>query len=309
MDLIDTKILLQLLRNARQPVSTLARSLRISREVAKYRIKRLQERGVIKGFTTLVDTKVLGYASAALFLSVNQDKKLIEHIKSSSYTAWSGAFVGVWNMGCDIFGKDIAQIQEHFTHLYEKFGDVIVNHQLRIYESKHLFPEKYLGAQGQRKTSTAKPSDIDAIDKRILSLLVGNARIDTTDIAHDVQLTATAVARRIRLLEKSVITQYTLHVDISKLEKYVYSVFVVNKQLDQRAKLIRFFREHPHVLFTAEYVGDPYIEFGIVVDNPYQLRQVLQEIQGTNLDSNISDVFMIQKEILPMTAARCVFDP
>ncbi len=55
MDLKNQQLLQRLRRNAREPVTSLARALNLSRTAVHERIRRLQRDGVIKAFTVQLD--------------------------------------------------------------------------------------------------------------------------------------------------------------------------------------------------------------------------------------------------------------
>src|SRR5665213_4411306 len=66
----------------------------------------------------------------------------------------------------------------------------------------------------------AAPDPIDATDRRILDLLGEEARSPVAEIASRVELSATAVRRRItRLEEAGVIVTYTAVLDHSRVER------------------------------------------------------------------------------------------
>ncbi|EUB95318.1 transcriptional regulator, AsnC family [Rhizobium sp. CF080] len=66
LDAVDVAILAALDANARLPVSELARMVGMSAPGVADRVRRLEESGVIRGFTLDVDTRMLGYPIRAL---------------------------------------------------------------------------------------------------------------------------------------------------------------------------------------------------------------------------------------------------
>ena len=78
VDELDTKILQQLTRNARQSYRQIARKLRVSTGTVLTRIRRLEEMGIIKGYTIMLDTEKLGYQLTALSELVVSKGKLLE---------------------------------------------------------------------------------------------------------------------------------------------------------------------------------------------------------------------------------------
>lgn len=78
VDELDTKILQQLTKNARQSYRQIARKLRVSTGTVLTRIRRLEEVGIIRGYTIMLDTEKLGYQLTALSELVVSKGKLLE---------------------------------------------------------------------------------------------------------------------------------------------------------------------------------------------------------------------------------------
>lgn len=66
LDAIDRRIVSALARNARMSLKELAAAVGLSSPSAAERLKRLEERGVIRGFTIDVDPAALGYPLQAM---------------------------------------------------------------------------------------------------------------------------------------------------------------------------------------------------------------------------------------------------
>ncbi|HUW65482.1 MAG TPA: Lrp/AsnC family transcriptional regulator [Spirochaetia bacterium] len=73
MDNIDSKVLKRLMENGRTTWAELGSLLDLSPPAAAERVKKLEERGVIKGYTALVDARALGYPLTA-FIGVVLDR-------------------------------------------------------------------------------------------------------------------------------------------------------------------------------------------------------------------------------------------
>lgn len=69
MDGLDLKVLQQLMRHARMTWSELASVLGLSAPAAADRVRRLEDKGVIQGYATLINPANLGYTLTA-FVSV-----------------------------------------------------------------------------------------------------------------------------------------------------------------------------------------------------------------------------------------------
>ena len=81
----DRKILYELDLNCRQSNTQIGKKVGLKKDVVSYRIKRMQDEGIIKNFWTLIDAYKLGYIIFRFYLVfqyVNRDikKKIIEYL-------------------------------------------------------------------------------------------------------------------------------------------------------------------------------------------------------------------------------------
>ncbi|HBD36112.1 MAG TPA: AsnC family transcriptional regulator, partial [Cupriavidus sp.] len=66
LDDIDRRILTLLQQDARMPVKALAEQIGLSAPGASERLRRLEDRGVIRGFTVDVEPRTLGFSMQAI---------------------------------------------------------------------------------------------------------------------------------------------------------------------------------------------------------------------------------------------------
>ncbi|MGV8087128.1 MAG: Lrp/AsnC family transcriptional regulator, partial [Candidatus Woesearchaeota archaeon] len=117
MDVLDKKILVELMQDSRSSITLLAKKVRSSREVVNYRIKKLEEQKIILEFITEINIEKLGFNMASLFLSIksHREEEFKKFIKSCNYVAWSSVFSGTWNLGIGIYGRTTEEIHERFV--------------------------------------------------------------------------------------------------------------------------------------------------------------------------------------------------
>src|SRR3990167_8659738 len=85
MDKLDLKILAVLDWNARIPLKAIARSLNANKDVVAYRIKKLEETGIIKRYFPVLDMSKLGYHTSRLYFDLEemdeqQEKKFLYYL-------------------------------------------------------------------------------------------------------------------------------------------------------------------------------------------------------------------------------------
>jgi len=74
----DLKIIEILQGNSRTPYLEIARRLRVSEATIRKRVKTLEERGIIKNYTVLIDPSKIGYDSTAIIGFDVEPSKLLE---------------------------------------------------------------------------------------------------------------------------------------------------------------------------------------------------------------------------------------
>lgn len=312
LDKLDKRVLQELVHDSRIPLTTLAKLTLSSRERITYRLNRLQNIGVIRQFVTELDIKKMGFITASVFLTIRtkREKEFTEFIQRCPFISWTGMFSGKWNYGMDLYARTNEELDARFKDILGTFKEDIIDHRLSIYRKNSFYYEKYFGKKtGRYTTQPIHKYSLDTKDKFILKELAKNSRIDAVHIAQEIKLSAPAVASRIKHLhDAGFIKKYTLFLDLSKLMLYQYSIFIENDTFEEKNKLTKYLQEHPQVNFVMEYLGEPFLEFGIFTLDPYELRSILQTIEESHPHNRIKETFLIQKEFLSVGPPECVFE-
>ncbi len=312
MDKIDNDLLRILMQNSRISITSLAKKIKVSREVATYRLNRLKKENTILDFVAEINIEKLGFVGAAVFINIKatRQKEFKQFLAEIPFVSWVAELSGVWSFGFSIISKTNEELDAKFLLIYDKFKDAIIDHRFTLHRKSSFFYGKYFGALPEPIIKKKyKDYKIDKKDKIILQELTKNSRIDSVALSQKISLTAPAVAQRIKQLEASGhIEDYSIFIDISKLGLFQYSIFVINKNLDEKKKLVKYLTQHRNVSFIAEYVGDQFIEFGLFVNDPYELRKNLQEIEEAFPNNRIMEISLFQKEFVSVGPPSCVFE-
>lgn len=97
MDNKDEKLLNMLIRNGRTPVTHMASELGMTETAVRKRVKKLEDKGVIKAYTALVDPFFAGFSSVALVgvdTMPNSILSVFEQIKELSQVRYSALTTG-----------------------------------------------------------------------------------------------------------------------------------------------------------------------------------------------------------------------
>lgn len=312
MDKKEIAILGQLIPNSRTSLTQLAKNIGLSREVTTYHFNKLVEKKIILDFVTSIDIEKMGFTGAAVFVNVKSGRQaeFEEYLTASPYVSWVAELSGRWNFGLSIFGRNNAEVDDRFHEIYNAFAGDIIDHQFAIHRRTQFFYEKYLGMSSfQSQVFPTVTYTIDEVDKKILKEVAKNSRIEAQTIAHNQNLSTPTVTRRLARLEESgVIEKYSIFLNVRELGLYQHSIFAVNKNVDEKEEMISYLAQHPAVSFIAEYVGDPFIEFGVFTQDPYELRGHVQEIEQHFPHNRTIDILLFQREFVSSGPPLCVFE-
>lgn len=135
---------------------------------------------------------------------------------------------------------------------------------------------------------------LDLKDKKILSLLMTDARINVSDISDKVELSKSNVARRISKLEKyGLIGGYHAFVDVSKLGLETTLILLKTKTTpSKKEKYISKIIKIKEIYTINELIGNFDLSIGIYSKTEEEKNKILDEILGESfiVDFNISNI-------------------
>lgn len=293
LDAADKKILYELDLNSRQPVSSIAKKTRLSRDIVSYRIKKFEEEKTILKHHAVIDIARLGFAAHKQFirfrnLTPKKEKDFEKFLTQSPYVIYAAGYDGVFDAVVSIWAKSIEELAEHLKDIELQFGNVIAERQMAsiIYGEytarnylieKRPFPLKkfFFG-------STPIPVALDDFNKKILLELSADARISSVEIAGLLRISPDAICQRIRKLEKlGIIQRYNI---VPNEETYPYlhykilfSLHLLNKE--QEKKLKQYCRMHRNIWYFCNTLGPWQFEMDVDAMSHEEFRAILREIK------------------------------
>jgi Lrp/AsnC family transcriptional regulator for asnA, asnC and gidA len=300
LDAKDKKILLELDRNSRQPLSAIAKKVGLSKEVVNYRIRRLIEKGVIKGFHAVIDTSKIGYTIYRLFIKFQnvtpeKEKEITEHFKSHPAVGWIAAYEGFYDLAILFWAKDIYEFREMYDQAINKYGTFFQDHFISIVTAIYHFKHNYLFDSKDYSEAIIggkkELADIDGTDTEILKLLAEDGRRTTLDMGKLVGASPNTIKYRIKkLVENNVIVAFNTMIDTSVLGYQHYKVFLKLQNMNKQVKnqLIEYLRLNKNTIYITEAMGLADLEFEIQVKSSLELHDMIRELRRT-FPENIRD--------------------
>jgi Lrp/AsnC family transcriptional regulator, leucine-responsive regulatory protein len=124
---------------------------------------------------------------------------------------------------------------------------------------------------------------IDAIDRKILDLLQGNARLSNAEMAEAVGLTVSSVHERVKKMEKKgIIAGYVAVIDPDKLGKPLLAFvrLTVNSHDATRDGIHRLCAAEPDILECHNVAGEDCYILKVRAAGPKQLEKLLSAIRN-----------------------------
>ena len=312
LDLTDRKILAELDKNCRMPNSVLAKKVNKSREAVKYRIKQLQNKGIITGFITSINPNKLGYYMFKVYLKLEnipeEREKFFEELKQNKDIYWMGISDGAFDCVCAILSKSIPEYYQKINFLLSKWQHLIVSKILGTMVDTRQYNKKFFtnDKDGQYVIFGGDVVDnkIDDIDYGILNILANDARIPLSQLARDVGTTIDVVRGRMKKLEeKEIILSYRIGVDFNKLGLEFFKLFIYFRTLSKKDEIAMFewMRTHPKALYYIRSLALWEMEPEFVVENYKEFNDIVNELRKRfpHVIRNYEHLIMIYETWMP----------
>lgn len=296
LDLKDRKILYQLDLNARQSYAQIAKKVRLSKESVQYRIKRLQQTGIIKYFMAIIDSNKLGYTLYRNFikcqnLDEKKEKEIIDYVHDK--VGWVVNIRGKWDFNIAIWRKNNYEFMEFWNDFYSKFSNIIVDYTsnpiptMRLYRRAWLLGLKKDTSEYDEWGTSNKIVETDDLDKQLLRLLVRNARMSSVELGRKLEVTEGTIRNRMRRLEKQkVILRYVALLDTAAAGMKYFKLHFSAKNIDKKTtlRISEFAHLHPYVLYENTAVGGFYLEYDVNVPSSEALYKLIDEFRAQFID-------------------------
>lgn len=295
LDLKDRKILYQLDLNCRQSNTQIGKKVGLSKEVVNYRIKRMQDLGVIKGFWTAINSLKLGYYAFRIyinFLDVSPAKKseIISYIKSYKNVWTLQTAKGPVDLGAVLWADDIYIFSQFWNKTLDKYGNYFENYAVSILTQVNCLKKSYLVSNDYKKSDRefykinciGGPVEIDKMDYHLLNEIAINARIPLVQLAEKIDTSSQTINYKIKnLMKKGIILAFRVNIDSSKLGLQNCIIDIYLKDHTKGKQIEEYIKGNPYVENIMDItIGWCDLNFELMVKNIDSLTQLIEEIDG-----------------------------
>jgi DNA-binding Lrp family transcriptional regulator len=285
----ELQILHELETNARQGMAGIAKKVRAGKERVSYAISRLEEKGIIRGYYTLIDHCALGRRCYRIYIKQKElnpqiTGKFILFAKRNPHVWAFGRTSGEFNFTMGLWTRDVFEFGEIVDDVLGKFGEDIGEFATQAMTEYSEYTREYLTNEPKRAFRTLRKREVakfDAVDIEVLGILSKDARIPTTKIAGKLGLTERVVRYRIRRMEKEgIIIAYRCNVGYGELGREYYKVDLYLNNREKMEEIRRHVCSLAETTYSEKTVYYADIEFDVEVGRHEDLIGIVQGVNA-----------------------------
>ena len=321
LDLKDRKILYELDLNCRQSNAQIGKKVGLKRDVVTYRIKKLEENGIIKNYYTEIDTFSLGYNVFRIYINfqyVDSDKKeeIIQYFVNNPNSWVVGTVKSIIDLCVVLWVKNIFEFYRFWDATLDKYEDYFAKYAISIYIQAVVYKKSYLLNEEFVKSDRelfkiscgGVAVEIDETDYLLLNELAVNARGSLIDIANKLGCSSQTVNYKIKKLIKSgVIKAFRINIDLSKLDLQRFKVDFYLKDHKLKKPIFNYLKNKPYLEFMNFSIGWGDLGPEFVVKNFDDLYKILDEINSKFPNSIKKQSFFIIEQIYKLRCMPKIF--
>jgi Lrp/AsnC family leucine-responsive transcriptional regulator len=292
-DLKDRKILYQLDLNCRQSNTQIGRKVGLSKEVVNYRIKRMQEQGLISYFWTAINSLKLGYYAFRIyinFLDVSPETKneIIQYFIKYKNIWTLQIAKGPVDLGAVLWTNDLYNFSQFWNRTLDKYGNYFENYSVSILTQVNCLKKTYLISNSYGKTDRefykinckGEPVIIDEMDFQLLNEIATNARIPLIQLAEKLNTSSQTVNYKIKnMIKKGIILAFRVCIDYSKLGLQSCIIDIYLKDHTKGKQIEEYIKGNPYVENIMDItIGWCDLNFELMVKDINTLTKLIEEI-------------------------------
>ncbi len=292
LDEKDKKIILALFENSRQSFSQIGKTVKLPKNVVAYRVKRMQDTGLINLFCTIVDRKRLSYLHCKLFLKFHHfneqlKKKLLDDLEKIKNIHWVATLDGNFDFCIVFLARNLEEMNSIYSKIIYKFNNYILDKELCIGEKSYHFPYNFLYNRLDQKidfTTEEKPViKIDKTDIKIINSIKQNSRVSMLELMEKLKLSPQTIRARIKRMEKDkIIYGYKIRLEYSLLGLNNFYVFLnlTNINEEKEKEIISYIAFFTSTIKIIKEMGRWDLEFECVFPSHFELHDFLRELKN-----------------------------
>jgi len=291
MDEKDKLILFELLQDCRQPISKIAKTVKLPQQTVSYRIKKLEEEKIIKKYTINLNYPKLGYSRHSLYLDLRsihalEVNKYLKHLTDIREVSCCYMLHGVsqWKVYVSVWTKTIERYDAIQTKIITKFRKYLKNYLSFQSVKSWSYFARILNPRSKSKVDVKESPESTILadsDWRLIDKLRENSIKPIVQLSKELKTTPKTIIRKIKQLkERGIIERFYPIIDIKKLGLTEYT-FISRTDLShskELQKFIEYAQSDPRFAIIIKAVGYVNLYYAFYVKDDAELSEITHKI-------------------------------
>lgn len=272
IDVLDRKILYELDQKGRATYNELAKAVRAHRNVVAYRIKKLEEAGIIRGYFTEINNSALGFTGYRVFLKWGNydpqvEQKVVEQLLKDRRVAWCFSVTGKWDLDIIYWCKSRFEFYELLQSIQSQFSAIIAAMEVSQVVDIYHYPKSYLVSEKREVVTKKKLGgstyELHDIHRKLLQIISTEARKDIIQISRELDASVNTTKKYLKeLVKRGIILSFRPFIDVNALG---YNYFKLHLSLQgysegDKKSLISYLEYDPKVIYLDFYINGADVE-------------------------------------------------
>ena len=306
IDLKDRKILYELDLNSRQSLTAIGKKVGLKKDVVSYRIKKLEDEGIIKNYYAFIDTFRLGYRMFRIYLNFQYvtpkiREEIIRYFVDYKNSLAVHSLKTEIDLDVVVWVKDIFEFYQFWEKTLDLYENYFSKYSLSILTQAVIYKKSFLLDKESKEDNVlcyincgGKAVEIDETDHHLLNELAVNARIPLIELAEKLDCSSQTVNYRIKnLLKNGIIKAFRVNLDISKLDLLHHKVDIYLKDHKKKKHILNYLQDKPYIEYMNLALGWADLEPEFIVKDFNELLKILDELNTKYGDVIKKQIFWV----------------
>ena len=317
VDNLDKRILACLEQDARQPLSSIAKKLRISKQRLKFRIDNLVKNDIIPYFLMVIDSSKIGVSYELVFIklqkiSPEKEKEVLQYLKEQPKICWIVTSSGNWQIIFSVGTHYTRELYEVLMDFVNKFNEYIQDYETIsnvatlpfssnvAYDDVVKVDRKILRINEGKQLYT-----LTSNERKVIDCLNKDCRKSYMDIANSIRINRATVKKIMQsLVKRGIIAAFTARINLPKMDFLYYYLLIKMRNInkEQEKELFRHLIKERSIVHTNSNSGRWNLDIELCVKSPEELRNFIIRLQ-----TKFGDIMTILDTILIFEEHKCVY--
>ncbi len=290
LDKFDKKLLYELDKDSSISLKDLSKKIGRTKQFIHFRMKKLEENGIIEGYNAIVDMSKLGYFTFRLYFDfqnfiVDDEEKFVSFLKKDLPQVWTITRMhGKWDYAVFIGVNSIKEFHNVWDKIMLHYKEKIKTYNVSLYSPIFNFNRKIFLDKNQevvqRRYGDGEKEDLDDFDIKLIHAYAVNVRQSYLELANKFKVSHEKIKERINKLEKKkVIVGYTIGLNLEKLGFQGYRVDLELNSTKKNEEIFDYCLHHKFIYQINKSIGGADFEIEVIVRDLNHLTELIEEIK------------------------------